>query len=384
MAIKKNLLVISFSHLERDPRVSRQIHCLTADYNVIAAGLSDPQIDGVGFIPLSFPEKGPLQKMTAGVRLLFGAFENQYWKHPRIIQAWKQLKDIKADVVLANDIEALPLALKVAGDANTIFDAHEYAPREFEDLLGWNIFYKRYKTYLCKEYLPKVYAMMTVSQGIANEYQKQFGIYSHVITNAPEFAALSPSSVKDSKIRMVCHSYAMPSRKLETLIDMFEHLDDRFEMALILMPFSDGYLEELKKRAKKHPKIHFPPTVPMHEIVSHLNKYDLGVYLLPPTSFNNAHALPNKLFEFIQARLAIAIGPSPEMSAIIAKYQCGIASKDFTPKSLAECINLFDKQHIETMKNNAGLAAHDLCAENNKFLIQDIVSKAVVDLFQNC
>ena len=37
-------------------------------------------------------------------------------------------------------------------------------------------------------------------------------------------------------------------------------------------------------------------------IVRTINQFDLGVYLLPPVNFNSAHALPNKFFEFIQAR----------------------------------------------------------------------------------
>lgn len=378
MNTKKTVLIISFSHLERDPRVNRQIRCLATDYDVIAAGLSNPQIEGVGFIPLFSVDKGAWQKIIAGFRLLCGAFEDQYWRHPRIVQALKQLKGLQVDLVMANDIETLPLALKVAKNADTIFDAHEYAPREFEDLLGWNIFYKRFKTYLCKKYLPKVKAMMTVSPGIAKEYQKQFGIASHIITNAPEFAALTPCPMSEGRIRLVCHSYAIPSRKLETLIDMFDHLDNRYEMDLILMPFSETYLEELKKRAAKYSNIRFPPPVPMRDIVPHLNKYDLGVYLLPSNSFNNTYALPNKLFEFIQARLAIAIGPSPEMSAIIDKYQCGITSKDFSPKSLAQAIMSLDNKQIEILKMNACHAAEELCAEKNQLLIREIVLKAMV------
>lgn len=376
----KTVLVISFSHLERDPRVNRQIRCLAADCAVIAAGFTDPCIDGVRFIALPSGEKGVWQKLLSGVRLLAGDFENQYWRHPRIRQAWQSLKDIHADVVVANDIEALPLALKIAGEAPTVFDAHEYAPREFEDLLAWNIFYKRYKTYLCQRYLGQTHAMMTVSSGIAQEYRRQFGVQPHVVTNAPSFAELSPSPVAQDKVRLVCHGYAMPSRKLETLIDMFAYLDRRFEMDLILMPFSEAYLKGLKKRAQKYAAIRFPEPVPMREIVGHLNQYDLGVYLLPPTSFNNAHALPNKLFEFIQARLGIAIGPSPEMSAVVSKYGCGIISDAFSPRSIAAQLNALDKPSIENFKQMSDRAAKELCAETNQQLIREIVSQAMVNL----
>ena len=55
----------------------------------------------------------------------------------------------------------------------------------------------------------------------------------------------------------------------------------------------------------------------MHEIVDTIAEYDIGLFILSPINFNYYHALPNKLFEFIQARLAIAVSPSPEMARIV-------------------------------------------------------------------
>lgn len=82
--------------------------------------------------------------------------------------------------------------------------------------------------------------------------------------------------------------------------------------------------------------------VPMHRIVSFASTYDIGVFLLPPTNFNYRNALPNKLFEFIQARLAVAIGPSPQMAAVVREWNCGIVSDDFTPASLGENLQRLD------------------------------------------
>jgi hypothetical protein len=57
------------------------------------------------------------------------------------------------------------------------------------------------------------------------------------------------------------------------------------------------------------------------EIVPLSNAYDIGLYLLPPSSFNNLHALPSKFFEFLQALLAIAIGPFQEMARIVREFR---------------------------------------------------------------
>jgi len=48
--LTRTVLIISFSDLKRDPRVSRQIEALRHRYQVTAAGLEDPAVDGVRFV----------------------------------------------------------------------------------------------------------------------------------------------------------------------------------------------------------------------------------------------------------------------------------------------------------------------------------------------
>jgi hypothetical protein len=86
---------------------------------------------------------------------------------------------------------------------------------------------------------------------------------------------------------------------------------------------------------------------------------------LEPTNLNNHFALPNKLFEFIQARLAIAIGPSPEMAKIVQEYQLGIVAQDFKPETMAAALNKMTKESMDAFKLNADKAAKILNAEEN-------------------
>jgi hypothetical protein len=99
------------------------------------------------------------------------------------------------------------------------------------------------------------------------------------------------------------------------------------------------------------------PPVATDEIVPFISQYDMGIYLLEPNNFNNKHALPNKFFEFIQARLAIAIGPSPEMAKIVSNYKLGKVSPDFESQSLANTINSMGPDEIIGFKQNSDKAA---------------------------
>ena len=107
-----------------------------------------------------------------------------------------------------------------------------------------------------------------------------------------------------------------------------------------------------------------------------LNNYDIGLFFVKPVTFNLLNCLPNKLFEFIQGRLAIAIGPSPEMSKIVEKHNCGFVSKDFNTNSMIELLNNLDKKNIDKAKLNSSRAAKELCFEKeSRFLINKILNK---------
>jgi hypothetical protein len=206
--------------------------------------------------------------------------------------------------------------------------------------------------------------MITVSQGIADEYKRVFGVEADVVANAAPYCELTPAPVDDHRVRLVHHGAASPLRRLESIIELMNWLDERFVLDLILIPLSNGYLERLHKLAEGNPRIQFQEPVPMSEIPKSTNCYDIGISFLPATNFNNHHALPNKFFEFIQARLAVATGPFPEMAAIVKRYDCGIVADSFDLKSLADKLNALTADRITHYKRQADIAARELCFEN--------------------
>jgi hypothetical protein len=117
------------------------------------------------------------------------------------------------------------------------------------------------------------------------------------------------------------------------------------------------------------------PSVGGSQVVEFIHQYDIGVYILPPLSFNSANSLPNKLFDFIQARLAIAIGPTPEMANIVNTYNLGIVADDFTPQSLAKKINSLTVEEISFFKTQSNKFAKELSAEKNKIILNDLVTE---------
>jgi hypothetical protein len=103
-------------------------------------------------------------------KLLLGMFESYYWNLEEIKMTLEKIVGKQFDVIIANDADALPVALKIKGNAKVIFDAHEYSPEENNDSLRWRILFKKYKTNLIRKYANKADFMLTVCDGIAKKY----------------------------------------------------------------------------------------------------------------------------------------------------------------------------------------------------------------------
>jgi hypothetical protein len=109
------ILVISFSDLKRDPRVHRQIEALRTHHTVIAAGIGDPELPDVRFVGCKRSARTLLRKLWEGAELLLRRYELHYWGMDHVRELQRKLEGVSFDVAIANDLEALPLALSLAG-----------------------------------------------------------------------------------------------------------------------------------------------------------------------------------------------------------------------------------------------------------------------------
>ncbi len=377
---KKKILIISFSNLHSDPRVRRQIEILRHEYNVSCIGYTDPKFDNIVFYPVL---RGDRLKRYQNIflKLPFNLFSQFYWHNLEVETiVEKYFHRIKeSDCVIANDIDSLPVALHCANNkVPVIFDAHEYSPLEFDDRPIFRFFFQQYKTWLCKHYIPLATKMMTVSPGLVDQYESDSGKEISLVTNACLYVDIPNWSVpKDlKKIRLIHHGVALSSRKLELMIEMMDYLDSRFELNLMLVPSQKKYFEKLEHLAEGR-EVNFIKPVPFSRIVDEISKYDIGVYILYPSNFNNRYALPNKIFEFVQARLACAIGPSPDMKKIVNKYDLGVVAKEFCPKSMAESLNLITDDKLAFYRKQAHRHAFELSAKSNEKIILDMVDSVL-------
>ncbi|SDK78140.1 glycosyltransferase [Arthrobacter sp. ok362] len=355
-----SLLILTFSPIRSDPRVLKQVELFKEKYRVSTCAY--------GAAPDGVAEHFALPEDSRGwpsdkVGLVSRQYTKVYDGLPAVKSARAILPKGRFDMILANDLNTLPLALELEPKLGVHADLHEFAPREKEDNLKWRLFIAPFMRWLCSRYLPAASSVTTVSQGIADEYVKDYGTPTGVVTNAAPFSAGTPRPVGE-KVRLIHSAAGQRYRKLENFVEAMKDAPEWLSLDMIVMPNEPDYVAELKAQAASVPSITFRDPVPYKELVATLSEYDVSVVFLPPTNFNLKNALPNKFFEAVQARIGLIVGPSPAMVGLVREYGLGAITKDFSAASLRETLWSLTPEVIDGWKRAADEAARPLSAES--------------------
>lgn len=363
--MRPKILCISFSDIKADARVLRQLDVLAQFGDVTTLGYGERPDAAAEHLRIdsSLPS---LPQTPAGVALLgLRLYKYLELKAPAVQAAVDLTAGRSFDLVVANEARALPLAHHVAGGSPVWGDMHEWAPEERVHVLSWRLFIKPFMTYVCAKYLPRTEAVTVVNDSIARLYEQKFGCATATVRNARPLEDLEPSVVPADTIRLVHSGAAVPGRNLEGMIDAVGQLGPGYSLDFYLVPARDGgrYLRSLEALAAGPNKVTFHPPVSPSELPRVLNGYDVGIFSLPPQTRNHALMLPNKFFDFVQARLAIVFSPSPETSRLIESYDLGAVTDDFSSASLAKSLRELDRARIAECKANAHASASALSSQ---------------------
>ncbi|MFK5646658.1 glycosyltransferase [Ornithinimicrobium sp. LYQ121] len=358
---RPRLLIVSFSPLRSDARVLRQVRLFAERYAVTTLGYGEAP-DGV-VEHLRLPDD--VVAWHKDRRLLATRrFETAYRASP-VVRATRTLLEGRRgsyDVVLANDADTLPVALDLAPAGGLHLDLHEYASRQSEESWRWRLFVAPYYRWLLRRYAPAADSVSTVGTWLAREYRREFGLGPVVVPNAAPFADRSPTPV-GSPLRLVHSGLARRGRSLYVMIEAVRAAARPLTLDLYLMPNDPGYLQELRELAADLPRVRFHDPVPPDRLGESLAACDVGVFVLPPVNFNYRFTLPNKFFDFVQARLAVVVGPSPEMADLVRHHGLGVVTEDFTAESLAAALDALTDEQVAGFKAASHAAASELSAQ---------------------
>lgn len=362
MTERPSLLVIAFSTLTSDARVLRQLRLLSETYAITTVGYGQAPHDGG--IELAGHVQIP-DNIVAWHKdrkqLIVRRFQVAYDTAPVIKFLRAELTSGQWDLVLANDVESLPLAMGL-GASGVHADLHEYAPRQNEESWRWRWFVAPFNRWIVRRWVTQADSVSTVGDELAAEYQREFGLRPDVVVNAAPYVDRPPTPVGEP-LRLVHSGLARRNRSLNVMIDAVRMAGRQTTLDLYLMPNDPTYLAELKTSAADLPQVSFHDPVAPNELGDRLAQADLGIFVLPPLTFNYRFTLPNKFFDFIQARLGIIVGPSPEMAGLVAKHGLGVVAPDFTAASLAAALDSLRDEEIAGFKAASDAVARELSAE---------------------
>jgi glycosyltransferase involved in cell wall biosynthesis len=376
---RKRVCILVFSDIARDGRVLREVEYARRHYDVdvIAQGQWNPP-EGVRFFSL---RRTTWNVSLTAVALLLagnlasGAWEKYYWQRREYWDALDLLRNGRYDLIHANDLDTLPVAVKAAEESNTriLYDAHEYSLDAGGE--SWRVRIRSpFRKYLLKTYGPKISAMITVADGIGNLYRSHFQFDSKVIMNAPYYREHEFRPVDPSRVNLVHHGGVIAGRNIEDFISMMPMLDDRFHLHLMLVPVYRSYhatLQHLAEKVAPH-RIHFLTPVTPDKITDVVNRFDIGIPLMRVNKLSYFNALPNKFFEYITAGLAIAVSPLPEMERIVKEHKIGVISPDQSIDSMVKMLNGLSPDQINEFKRNSLSLAKTLNGDVEMQKLMDI------------
>lgn len=371
---RPSLLVFSFSDIRNDARVRKQVLLFAEQYRVTTCGFGEPVHSEVSHIALD-PEENIWQARSEAVLLRLRAYRAAYWRQEYVRRAVAALRGRSFDVVIANDLETVGLAAREFGAERVHADLHEYYPGLHDQVEAWVKLRKPFLEWQLRTFLPVVASVTTVSETIAARYRNEFGFECLVVRNASPKQDLKPQAVS-APLRLVHSGGAQPNRRIEVMMRGVAASDSGSTLDLYLTHEKSEYAQGLRDLAKQlgH-RITVHPPLPQNDLVGVLNQYDVGIHILPHSNTNNALALPNKFFDFVQARLGIIIGPSEDMVRVLASNNLGIVTDGFDVEDVTRAVDELDVTTVAGWKRSADEAAESLSAEQESKVWVSAIAK---------
>ena len=361
--MNKFICIISLSNIAHDSRVLRQVEYLSRkfDLHVIGFGECPNEYTGKNNI---YWHQIPRPKISI-LRILYTIL-NRFLiipLFPRMHPAYQIAVDCQCDVYHVNNWDSLPLGSLAARKFNSevVLDLHESF-----DSWYWGLSSVLVK-FVLRKYISDVTFSTTVVDALAQQHRK-LGYEPHIIRNIPSLPSMPINFHKTNpnRIRLIYHGIAAQERSTDLLIRTLALCDKRYELHLVLVNHNARYVSKLRELAHQIApgRVTFYPPLKPQEIVQGISRFDVGFYPLIPSNYNNLIALPNKLFEFIAAGLAVCIGPSPSMEKIVKDYRCGVVASSFEPEIIADLLKEMSAEDWDKMKHASLEAARELNAEH--------------------
>jgi glycosyltransferase involved in cell wall biosynthesis len=311
-------------------------------------------------------------RFYTGRRLPLNERRAQQWFAHRPMGNWRRLlpeyldldiafapviDGLQPDLIHANDVNMMAVAVNAVDRARLarrivpwVYDAHEYVPgmsRYYPDRIAGMADHE-------KEYIGRADAVLTVSEPIADAIAKRTGLSvrptvvlntasSKRISDADVPSVRTAAALPDDAALLVYSGNIDPDRGVTTLVESLEHLEPNAHVVIVTnAPIENRYVQTLVGIADElgaGDRLHFVPYVAGEQIIDFLSSATVGVHGLSHV-LNHEMALPNKLFDYMHARLPLIVSDVKAMADLVTQLGIGEVYVAGDPASLAKAAGL--------------------------------------------
>ncbi len=287
----------------------------------------------------------------------------------------------RSGMLVSNDLDTLPAVFIVARIRGIplMYDSHEYFT-ELPELVNRRFVRSIWKGFE-KVLLPRIHHGYTVCHSISKAYHEKYGIRLAVVRNLPVASVQVPDTDQHEENKrpdlIIYQGSINMGRGLETMIRAMTYLDEyRFQI------FGEGTITKdlvrLRDSLSLGDRVEFMGRIPFVELRMFTRQASLGISLEENIGLNYYYALPNKIFDYIQAQIPLLVSNLPEMSRIVTDYEIGEVVRDRDPERLARQVSemMSSVELRRKWKENLRKAASDLCWENEVDRLRDVYREA--------
>jgi glycosyltransferase involved in cell wall biosynthesis len=274
---------------------------------------------------------------------------------------------LRPAIIHANDLDTLAacwLAARLTG-ARLVYDSHEYFT-EVPELLHRPLTRGIWLA-LERLLLPRTDAAITVSPGIAQAYAQRYGRPFAVVRNVP-FRRERPAAARDPRL-LLYQGALNTGRGIGLMIRAMEHLPG-YRLWIIGRGDVETELRALAAAPAVRERVVFKGFVSAAQLPGLTAQAALGFSLEEDLGASYRLALPNKLFDCLQARVPVLVSDLPEMRSLVEHYGAGavLPAAERTPGGLAAQVRalLEDPERYARCVEGCERAAAELCWEREQ------------------
>jgi glycosyltransferase involved in cell wall biosynthesis len=281
----------------------------------------------------------------------------------------------KYDLFYAVDLDTILPHIVISKLKNKplLYDAHEYFPEVPEVVNRKKI--KKIWEKIEKFSIPKANEVITVSNGIAEIFYNKYHVNAFVVRNVPK--SYTCKTLKSESPVILYQGSVNVHRGIEYLVQAMKYLPENVTLWII----GDGdvfeVIQSLVEIEQVSDRVKLMSKIPFEELPKYTCKAWVGVSIEENIGKSYRLALPNKLFDYIQAGVPVLVSNLPEMKKIVEHYQVGEILSNHQPHQIAEILNdmLFNLSKRKQYAENLTIAKKELTWENEQKILLNVLSR---------